>query len=559
MIYLMYAVIGFAVVWGLQYVLFVYTLLGCRLKKGNIEPQETDRLPEYLNDVFRTCREQLEALGFVFSHTQIEDNIVVSSYCRKWQLVYFHEEEKTYATLSISTVPRLAEQHTVEFLTIFSDGHSLLTVNGTSCDILDRPPNTTLVDPFAETLEKQWQAHLQVLNDLRDKKTAVALSIPDFLECQKLKMDEYIDQLETDGRIYRCGENLYRLSLGACVQLAFQFKRSRGRVRQMQSRMRQLPCVQNQALAGSCVQIEVERFHQMSNMSSAPKMNWLGKLVVLVVSMVLFALALGMKFSVEFVALLVVAVFIHEMGHLAGMRLFKYRDVKVLFLPFLGAATIGTAQNVKVWQKVIVYMLGPGPGILIGSACLVGYEMSHVPFLKDACILFLGLNIMNLLPIMPFDGGQLFNLLFQRFTTLQSAFFISSALLLAVGGICLNEPIFFFISVFLCVAIPTQIRSNQALNRLKQRMKGRFLQADLDEDIVLQEIFAVLSEKPFAKIPYSRKYHMARYMLDNAGGDYATAGTITLSLLFYLMLWLCPLVIMLFVVTVQSLVNVVRR
>ena len=123
------------------------------------------------------------------------------------------------------------------------------------------------------------------------------------------------------------------------------------------------------------------------------------------------------------------------MGHYLGMRLFGYRDVKIIFIPFLGAATVGKEARVTAVKRVVTYLLGPAPGIFLGVFLLVFYS-SEPGVLRNFAIFLLVLNYVNLLPILPLDGGRVFEVaLFSRFRLLKLGFLALSVVVLVVAGV----------------------------------------------------------------------------------------------------------------------------
>jgi stage IV sporulation protein FB len=130
----------------------------------------------------------------------------------------------------------------------------------------------------------------------------------------------------------------------------------------------------------------------------------------------------------DFILLLVLVVFIHELGHFIAMKLFGYKDVGMFFVPFLGAFVSGEAQNLSQRNRVVVLLAGPVPGILLG---LVGWWLLQNGQLdyswKKACLIFVLLNGVNLLPVSPMDGGQIVETLFlQKSRTILIGFYILS-------------------------------------------------------------------------------------------------------------------------------------
>src|SRR6202007_1919557 len=73
--------------------------------------------------------------------------------------------------------------------------------------------------------------------------------------------------------------------------------------------------------------------------------------LILVGSLALFLLvefsSSGTLLNVGF---LVAVLFLHESGHWLGMRLFGWRDLKVFFIPFFGAAVSGKRSGAESWK-----------------------------------------------------------------------------------------------------------------------------------------------------------------------------------------------------------------
>src|SRR5262245_43661681 len=86
----------------------------------------------------------------------------------------------------------------------------------------------------------------------------------------------------------------------------------------------------------------------------------------LLLTLGLFALSFVRVFDWRSLALIVGVLLLHESGHFLGMRLFGYRNVRMFFIPFFGAAVSGTKHAAAVWQQGVVLLLGPLPGILLG-------------------------------------------------------------------------------------------------------------------------------------------------------------------------------------------------
>lgn len=162
-----------------------------------------------------------------------------------------------------------------------------------------------------------------------------------------------------------------------------------------------------------------------------------GHLAATILSMSLFAFSLTFFFENQLTVLLEIVgvVLFHELGHFLMMKWFGYSNVRMLFLPFMGAFVHGQKEEYVQSQSVLVVLAGPMPGIIAGVLFWIfGFEFEIKWMIETALFLFV-INIINLIPILPLDGGRLLNILFlERIEILQVVFtFISSLTLIFMG------------------------------------------------------------------------------------------------------------------------------
>ena len=145
--------------------------------------------------------------------------------------------------------------------------------------------------------------------------------------------------------------------------------------------------------------------------------------LLLAVSLLLFIILGLFQDALQSILILVLVIFVHEIGHYLGMKGFGYRDVKMFFIPLFGGGVSGESFRVPEYQRAIVSLLGPVPGVMLGSALLLGYAFAPIPWLAQFGLFFLALNLFNLLPIFPLDGGHFFeHILFRRSRYAEAAF-----------------------------------------------------------------------------------------------------------------------------------------
>ena len=132
----------------------------------------------------------------------------------------------------------------------------------------------------------------------------------------------------------------------------------------------------------------------------------LGKLAPAVLSMLLsigaYALLFGWQYAVGFVALILV----HEMGHYLAARR-RGLDVGLpTFIPFVGAWIQLKDLPHDAETEAYVGVAGPLVGTLGALACFYLARSNHSPLLLALAYSGFFLNLFNLIPLSPFDGGR---------------------------------------------------------------------------------------------------------------------------------------------------------
>jgi len=166
----------------------------------------------------------------------------------------------------------------------------------------------------------------------------------------------------------------------------------------------------------------------------------ISNLTILVITLFIF-FQLGIFYwGVKEVLMLLGVLFIHEAGHFIGMKAFGYKNIQMFFIPLMGAAVSGSGRNVESWKKAIVTLLGPLPGIFISFFLFIIFLISSQKIFYEAGAMFLILNLLNLLPIVPLDGGRfLSEVLFSRNRYIELAANILAAGAFLIAGFALNS------------------------------------------------------------------------------------------------------------------------
>jgi Zn-dependent protease len=197
--------------------------------------------------------------------------------------------------------------------------------------------------------------------------------------------------------------------------------------------------------------------------------TWVQSLLLLGVSLLIFAATGFFNNEPSRLVLLIGVLLFHELGHYIGMRMFNYQDVRMFFIPLFGAAVAGRARSVQGYKEAIVLLLGPLPGIVLGTILGIMAIIRGSETLHSAAVLLVVLNGFNLLPFMPLDGGRFLHLvLFSRQPYLEAVFRVITGGLLAACGWFLQAWMLGLIGVFIVIGTPSVFR----LSRLAWLLRG---------------------------------------------------------------------------------------
>lgn len=186
------------------------------------------------------------------------------------------------------------------------------------------------------------------------------------------------------------------------------------------------------------------------------KPKWSSTFWVLIISCIVFVAAGSALWDWKFTLWLIPVLLFHETGHWVAMRLCNYRNLRMFFIPFFGAAVSGQNWNVPGWKKALVSLAGPMPGIFLGSALAIVSAFVKIAWINKLAMILLVLNGINLLPVLPLDGGRVLHaVLFCRHRWLDSAFRVMAVL--GLIGIALLGSGMFMIPLIVIMAITLPI------------------------------------------------------------------------------------------------------
>ena len=112
-------------------------------------------------------------------------------------------------------------------------------------------------------------------------------------------------------------------------------------------------------------------------------------------------------FSFQFALSLLACLVFHEYGHIRAMKYFNMPTKGIYLIPFFGGMALTDGKINTRWQDVVISIMGPFFGLIMSLACVLAYWITDNIFFAGLASFNALLNIFNLLPILPLDGGHI--------------------------------------------------------------------------------------------------------------------------------------------------------
>lgn len=218
-----------------------------------------------------------------------------------------------------------------------------------------------------------------------------------------------------------------------------------------------------------------------------------GLSVLLFVAVFFSVLQENFLFVCEIVGILL----FHELGHFIAIKLYGYKSVNMMFIPFIGAMVSGNAQKISQKQRINIALLGPLPGILVGSVMLMLFlNGNQNAILLEVSLLLLVINVLNLSPLDPLDGGHIIEALFFPKNDNSKMYF---TLISSLVVICLGWYLDFLILMLFGFFMAFKVRGFQKSQRIYQDLQ------DIEFNYT----------RPYEKLTNKDYWTLRRVFLDN--------------------------------------------
>jgi Zn-dependent protease len=154
------------------------------------------------------------------------------------------------------------------------------------------------------------------------------------------------------------------------------------------------------------------------------------------VSVGAYSLLFGWPFATGFVALL----FVHEMGHVVQLRREGIKASAPMFVPFLGAVISARSLGASALAEARVGLAGPALGTIGAGTVALAAVLTHSHPLYALAYTGFFLNLFNLIPVIPLDGGR-------AMAAMAPAMWTAGLLVLVAVAVLFRNPLIFIFIV----------------------------------------------------------------------------------------------------------------
>ncbi|OYU45909.1 MAG: hypothetical protein CFE44_04990 [Burkholderiales bacterium PBB4] len=465
-------------------------LLRLRWRRIVSHPVGISEVPEPSQRALESVAPQLRSLGFAYLHSGVTQTAVVTEpdHAVFFQ-VYLHAERRVYAMVSVSPVPEPQDPCVLQFITPVSDVTFWVTMNRFRHFSPMRLPGWRVFDDYLPTWQDAYQRHLARIQTIH---VLPGIDSEGLLRELHQSFSDLVPAMQKAGQLQAEAEQPHlRLTWVSALRftaiaLAGQW-RARWAVRHRSRTSTPADATGTDAESAALH----AQWTQRQGTASSSRTKWL----VFVGSALLFLAVGSLWMSWSFVPTVLAVIALHEGGHYLAMRLTGYRNVSVFFVPGLGGLAVGEKATATPLEKLLVYLAGPVPGIALAGVAF--WAANHggwtaPPWLQEFLVASLVINYLNLLPLVPLDGGRVLEtLVFARLPRLRFAFAALCCALLFGIGHWLGDGVLRVVAVLLALGLPHQWRVMQ-LDRATPRPAG----TALDEAHALQSLLAGLQAIP---------------------------------------------------------------
>ncbi len=427
--------------------------------------------------ILHSARNEMRAAGFVYTHTRRYRDLFYSQQDLACIVdVYYHPERDVHAQVLISSCPQAGRCYEIELSNSYIDMSSVLTVWRGSARMLLCAGKCSLVRARFCDVHNLLQAHLRRRQHIASVRTVAS----DSLQIARTWSERGLLWLAHEGRVVptkqrHAGRDLFRLSFTSACQLAWQDYRAAcwrkfARLESFFTRTASIkPNADDAALLVQARQCQLAQ--QWAYAASAQPLRGFALATMLLTTAGLLAASywLGGLIGLASVALVlawhaVIVLSLHVIRY-------AYQPWRKTALPHPLLAVLG-------------HLLAPALGILLACGMVAAIVFGLLPVQASVlwfvcwCLLF---NLLQLLPLRPFLGGQILDLL-SAWTLPRMLLLLLAAGAALLAGVYASRPALLLLAGLLLLCVPRlwrQIRARALMQRAQSAPSANYLPHNL--------------------------------------------------------------------------------
>ena len=111
-------------------------------------------------------------------------------------------------------------------------------------------------------------------------------------------------------------------------------------------------------------------------------------------------------FTWQFAGMLLIMIFIHELGHVIAMKQCGIKVKGIYLIPLLGGAAVAEGDFKTRRDESYIALMGPWFGLFVSLFFYLLYYITSNPVFAAGATWCSFMNLFNLLPVNPLDGGR---------------------------------------------------------------------------------------------------------------------------------------------------------
>jgi Zn-dependent protease len=489
-------------------------------KVAELSPAQPDDCPKHWQETIQTALKLAHSLGFeVVSYDWRSSSLAEDR--PLWGVTLQTSAGDIHLSLEANPASTDSTTLVLNCHTYFTDGTCLTTTNQKQVQVFQPNPKHVLCYLGGDKLEALYATHCKLLVPLKAKKTIHCLTAEKLAQTRKR---QYLDDLAYLAQIKAIDwvqpRKTYRLSLLTAAQIALARWQTRPK-QPAQTKSQPDSNPQPNSTQEGLLKQQVADFFAAKQLKEqgvfkSRLRRWSG----LCLSLGAFIVVYALKFPPQTLVIFVGALLLHEAGHVAAMWLFGYKEVSMVFIPFLGALATARKDNATLTERFWISLAGPLPGLLLGL--YLGYQgmqenqdlfqwLRQGGWQQEACMILIALNLFNLIPIYPLDGGQIVNLLlFSKNAFLGFCFQGLGVLCFVLIG--LTQPLFLVFALLVGLTLPRTWQIARTRSKLHQQL--RHLDASNQEHFI-RTVFQQFQQPPYQHWPLHKQQMIATGLLES--------------------------------------------